>query len=157
MSESKYFYVETQGSNGTWRKFTAEPIEGQEAAEKHMETILDSYGLAKAKHPGPNTFGYGLKPVLRIQEETKDDRIESRLEHFKGLSRGEQRKLIEEFPREEQLDFIAAYIQSLPRGEFWRRVQEARKAELEASKAIRCRCGTLNCELRGTLHRAYDP
>lgn len=95
MPESKYFHVETQAKDGTWNTFTEEPMEGEDAAKRHLEEILK---VAREQ---------GLNPQARLHELTEED-------------------MLKHLTPEERDNIVAEYIRTLPPGEFWKKVAEAR-------------------------------
>ena len=97
----KYYHVETKRRDGTWQTFTLEPIEGEEAAKKHMASVKD-FAVGKGVDPEGH---------VRLHELTLEDLHEAAI---KGLS------------KEERENIVAEYVRSQPAGEFWKKVRGAR-------------------------------
>lgn len=99
----KYFHIETQKTDGTWQTFTGEPLEGEEAAEAHLKSIVEAWSASNPER-------------VRLHEVTGEELIQEQIKHM---------------PQEERDRIVADYIRGLPPGEFWERVREARERNVE--------------------------
>jgi hypothetical protein len=94
----EFFHVETQLPDGTWQMFTAEPLEGRAAADEHLGKIRE-FAIEQKQDP----------ERARLRELTPQD-------------------ILQKLTQREKDDLISKYIESMPPGEFWRQVQNARLA-----------------------------
>jgi hypothetical protein len=106
--DDTYWCVETQHMDGTWHRFTIEPIEGRKEANKRLKSFQDL------------TFGGSQKvdaSRVRLRELTDED-------YLAAMSQAERDSL------------ALQYIRSLPipPGAFWR---QKRQAEFESFEAER--------------------
>jgi hypothetical protein len=102
MADETYYHVETMRTDGTWHTFTAMPIAGREAAEKQLAYVREN--LFECRWP----FSKTDPAHVRLHELTPLD-------------------MVKHLTVEERENLVAEYIKSLPPGEFWRMVAEARE------------------------------
>jgi hypothetical protein len=97
----KYFHIETQARDGSWNRFTLEPSEGEELANKHLEEVQR---IAREQ-------GIDPLPTMRLREYTEEDRRED---------------VLKTLTREERDNIVAEHIRNMGSAEFTKRYIEAR-------------------------------